>query len=108
MNRTIKFRSWDGKKMWNEFGLYGHKLNAGLVAVADQGDILMQFTGLLDKNGVEIYEGDILTFGADNLPVVYEAGAFRMGDTGLSGLILSDHIVIGNIYENPELVEKTI
>jgi hypothetical protein len=73
--------------------------------------ILMQFTGLHDKNGKEIYEGDILkTNHTDSLTVVFENGSFCFVNNINSG---SDRLhqnrteklfVIGNIYENPELI----
>ena len=82
---------------------------------------LMQYTGLKDKNGAEIYEGDILSTDLDRpyLIVEFRNGAFMfqchdngkdyydfMATTGENSNFTKYHEVIGNIFENPELLER--
>lgn len=113
--RTIKFRAWDGKKM-REWGFLHKGAFVGIPTESGAMDYpQMQFTGLLDKNGKEIYEGDILlnTSGWDisgNQVIRWnEKNAwFELGDEGekLSKYAVHEFWeIIGNIYENPELLQ---
>lgn len=72
-----------------------------------------QFTGLLDKNGSEIYEGDILDFNGLNIEVRFVRGVFALlcnGDLDeeLCGDCRTDLFakIIGNIHDNPELLKE--
>lgn len=78
---------------------------------------LMQSTGLKDKNGVEIFEGDVLTSNVQPCKMVnpikdgygvvrFENGMFKLGSISLVTFI-SKMEVIGNIYENPELLDQS-
>jgi len=59
--REIKFRAWNGKKMFKLDPLSG---KGSLFDLAPEKDwYVMQYTGLKDKNGKDIYEGDIITYG---------------------------------------------
>ena len=124
--RENKFRAWHkGKKIMGEvLGIdILHKeifFSNGDVDCCGFADLkyieLMQYTGLKDKNNKEIYEGDILfeSFGERYYKVVFENGSFRAefeGDFDEYSFDLIDVVaqgceIIGNIYENPELIKE--
>ena len=116
MSRIIRFRAWD-------------KINKRMLAYVSPGTVtyfdddknaeaidcdVMQFTGLLDKNGKDIYEGDIVEtevgrYNKDIGTVEFEDGCFVA-----DGWFVEDNKtyanwseVIGNIYENKDLLDKT-
>jgi len=114
--REIKFRLWNEtlKQMFVPIALT--KLLKKISSKNDNsigGDVIrgndiliwLQYTGLKDKNGVEIYEGDILTSCAFTYPVFFENGCFVWDDMPLlaNGFRLE---IIGNIYENPQLIKN--
>jgi uncharacterized phage protein (TIGR01671 family) len=116
-NRIIKFRAWDktNKNMlydvatgvitiWDYAKLPGSKERS---AKSDDCEF-MQFTGIIDKNGKEIYEGDIVK---SYKTFVVEWEEDEDIDYGYIGFNLNRHYqdryeVIGNIYENPELLKS--
>jgi uncharacterized phage protein (TIGR01671 family) len=131
--KEIKFRAWDkaNKKMIAvpslHFGDDGASHGASLTIiiwdktaemydralVVSETAELMQYTGFKDKNGKEIYEGDILKIYTLYSDVKIEAVVFDMYSFMTSGgyflYAFDEHYeieVIGNIYENPELIPE--
>lgn len=129
--RQIKFRAWDTRtKEWcggfciEKGGLWKEGSNDSWVDLQHSEIIkLMQFTGLLDKNGKEIYEGDILRTGnlkryndkTDIAEVRWFRGGFMLhlnGNFGYRDIERYDndsqlYKIIGNIYENPDLLSTS-
>ena len=105
--REIKFRYWNGisKMMVNDPSVRAdYKLGLNEY-FTDRGWVWMQFTGLTDKNGKEIYEGDIIK-NQNNNGFVYFIDGMYLVNYGIFDDILHKHnIVIGNIYQNPELLK---
>lgn len=89
------------RRWLNEARVLGKNLGADAV--------LMQYTGLEDKNGKEIYEGDILYVpGFGNHELKYEDGLYVCEVRGVNQAMAEQCEVIGNIYENPELLTKSV
>lgn len=126
MKREIKFRAWDGTKMFCPVALKENgKVESNLWTTDNW--IVMQYTGLKDRNGKEIYEGDVVNIGASDFdfivdkngnPVSYEVMVhecdyilYRIDLSLIWGRLgrLSEMNwcceIIGNIYENPELLK---
>ena len=116
--KNIKFRAWDkiNEEMipWGRL-LNGYNLRNVFMGPEMCGLILMQFTGLKDKNGVEIYEGDVLFHPLQGRRKVYypysetvASYGLRNIDNGFGSTLQDSHAVweiIGNIYESSDLIE---
>jgi len=124
MSREIKFRAWDirikeflgvlNNLNIEDFGNLGFTFTN-----YKKGDLIFcQFTGLLDKNGKEIFEGDIVNAQYNicsyfkKVCVYFENGCFYVDDKNPKQNLSIDYFfrekkeieVIGNIFQNPELV----
>jgi len=124
--REIKFRVWDAenhemffpKKI--EWNTQGELRFFNKYQMWQRSMVLMQYTGLKDTKDKEIYEGDILEYeddhhvGQKQTQVIWIECTARFGLQNLDidkygaaefGMEGKHHIIIGNIYENPELFE---
>ena len=126
MSREIKFRAWDERKSKMIFGPTDDNHSPSWVlALEGLGLPIMQYTGLKDKNGVEIYEDDLVQF-KGHVGNFYEDGrqetllgrvfyktsgsidyCLKVGDQnyGLNSNDVDEYEIIGNIHQNPELLE---
>lgn len=123
----LKFRAWDklGKEMHKvsaiDFSSKGARI-IRLAGVQSNGKEnhkrwhssveLMQYTGFKDVHGVEIYEGDIVqdSYSGEVSFIEFKEGAFYITFSNVTELISENNDIIeiiGNIFENPELLEVT-
>lgn len=108
--RQIKFRAWD-KDSKHVYDLKALPVGE-LQRLNELGDPVMQFTGLLDKNGKEIYEDDVVEIDlVGKCRVVYLDHSMKfyfqtLEDFNGQFVASVDKInLIGNVYENPELLK---
>ena len=136
--REIEFRAWNGKEMVYDFAVINGKVfveenpkTSNCINIDIDGKKgsfyddwatynhkeweLMQYTGLKDKNGVKIFDGDILSTDCDDnsfFYVIFFEGSYCLGYKGntqgrspISENRAHGLVVVGNIYENSELME---
>lgn len=117
MNREIKFRGKDLVDNRWVYGGIGEDRNNNVIILPKENwakggivdkNTIGQFTGLHDKNGYEIYEGDIVVINGQIYEVVYNKGMFVIEVKGCGYIPLKNAVcqVRGNIHDNPELLEE--
>ena len=134
--REIKFRAWikEGRQLnedvfsihgdgsvsvISEYTIDGEHRERELVSYPANAIEIMQFTGIKDKNSKEIYEGDVVKWiitrgiiegGTSKVVYCPETMCFALQDKGVMSVWGMDEVIeleiIGNIYENPELLNN--
>lgn len=122
MNREIKFRAW---QKWHEYMFtpdYIDFINGNVIIGEHDGDSryedipLMQYTGLKDKNGKEIYEGDIIEKHFEKYEVLFHncewvftklKDYYKEQFYKLNFFDDENFEIVGNIYENPEFTQSS-
>lgn len=106
-----EFRAWNGRSM--EYGGFSIHATGKVVGIADglsdvkENSPVMQYIGLKDENGKKIFVGDILNSLHNEIGVVcYEAPYFKAWDVLRGSYSFNSAEIIGNTFENPELVPK--
>ena len=106
--------SWRGHKPHKSWIVSGAISNGGFFNIlgryAVKDDTVGQFTGLLDKNGKKIFEGDVIKCGLRLYVCEFIEGGFEFRDLSDGKLVLKAIVnnlcIIGNIHDNPELINK--
>ena len=114
-NRVIKFRAWDGDKIiyqsedgWFDKVKHPEYQSPQCMQFHSIAQVceIMQYTGLTDKNGVEIYEGDVMCW--PQYEGTKNQTRWVVSYNPLKGFCswspVEEAVVIGNLFENPELL----
>jgi len=125
--RDIKFRAWVLNYDSHEYEMYHwcRYFFSDCSPVTGYGDdfpedatdvILMQYTGLQDKKGAEIYEGDIIAYNVEGTNektwisvILWKDGCLIIEREEIPLVMdgtIYNIVIIGNIYENPELIKR--
>jgi len=130
MNREIKFRGWLPSYEQEVCSNKGNSIESTTAEMLNHGEfdlnswlnpnlkgkrtdtVLMQYTGLKDENGVEIYEGDIIKY-PNYKPVEVKLDKFNGYFAGEFDIYIGARLfdmceVVGNIYQNPELINEKV
>lgn len=115
--RELKFRAWDEAD-----GLHRDKgeMSYGITDISCDATVIMQYTGFDDKHKREIYDGDVLKRAGDTYLIIWKLDRLvcrkiydswlesnvinRCFDISLTLMVTFDIEIIGNVYENPELL----
>ena len=105
----FQWKHFNGKSFQKQFAINAQGFGTGQSLIIPE--TIGQYTGLKDKNGKMIFEGDLFTIGAEKetFEVVYESGCFLAYCNGkqyglLGELMMCFVEIIGNIHDNPELI----
>lgn len=114
-----KFRAWFNAKMYNEPVIYDGKVYLDCRDFEDgrtfDDVVLSQSTGLIDSQGVEVFEGDVLYYPGNPEGEKYGIVVWQKESLAFALETAFDYLpydfwavgeVVGNIYENPELLEE--
>ena len=118
MSRQIKFRAFQDGQMVTQ-PMSGNYAAARFFGFLYEDAPTMQYTGLTDKNGVEIFEGDVLAWSSgNNIKIIWSGNGYAamyVDESDVKGIFPKHNVfsviwnkhteIIGNIYENPELLE---
>ena len=127
MQREIKFRAWDNVRnimfypdeIWFKSDLSWNcinRVNGFAICETDNlSGVAMQYTGITDKNGKEIYEGDVVNLSGGKRVfeifnncfwLIHENRKWKFPIHMITEEYLKEAEIIGNIYENPELLNS--